>query len=339
MHFLRFCLGLSLVLASAKTSPFVARHAQCRLCTRLGGVWCPTPDSSLKGNATDSDGECQKQGTWCSRPISEEEKCPGDQPSSKLSCTLCALDGYVWCPFKDPSDQDDGKRESTSDYRTEYDGQCQKSAECHTMNTHRESQRPQMQSHTHGHGHMKGHMEGHTQGHMSEEIQNGLQTVEECRAMDSLSPGALLVLIVSMLLWLGSLCGCCCLVAGGFFLVFRSRRRAWTRPQQQNPQGPGMAVPQPARMQAVPMYQLPHQQATAPAIPVAYPPVPLAESQQQFSRASSTLSTSQHHVEVTRDDVADVHEFKQEQKSRGAPSVYPLLPLGGNNGYQQIPTS
>jgi hypothetical protein len=56
--------------------------------------WCAAP-----GASSDTNGKCVTMDTICDtdhKELVSVAACPSDAADTKLSCTLCTLDGYSW---------------------------------------------------------------------------------------------------------------------------------------------------------------------------------------------------------------------------------------------------
>lgn len=81
---------------------FTQQHIQCRKCVsnnpsddqsnNQSMVWCPTQSNAVN----DWDGACMPKNQCSTSWIQSINQCPTDATNSKLTCSLCVLDSYVW---------------------------------------------------------------------------------------------------------------------------------------------------------------------------------------------------------------------------------------------------
>eukprot|EP00469_Lotharella_globosa_P009769 CAMPEP_0167786480 /NCGR_PEP_ID=MMETSP0111_2-20121227/8822_1 /TAXON_ID=91324 /ORGANISM="Lotharella globosa, Strain CCCM811" /LENGTH=304 /DNA_ID=CAMNT_0007677879 /DNA_START=216 /DNA_END=1130 /DNA_ORIENTATION=+ len=181
--------------------------------------WCPSGNGSAA--ASDANGKCVELDAPCSQPlITSRDACPGDEPSSKKSCTLCTLDAYTWCPDLD----------AASEVINEYEGRCLARGPCpkprrieeyhHRHHWHEE--------HHHHHHHHHGHEDG------DEPWVHGITSVRMCQ-LDNASNLSAALGIASVGLWIGTVTVCClcatgcgvCFAAYGLLSRKRNGRRCF----------------------------------------------------------------------------------------------------------------
>ncbi len=182
---------------------FAFRHAQCRLCVQMGAYWCPETDA-LNRSLTDSDGACMKPldaEESCGKIVASLGGCPTDAPNTKLTCTLCTLDSYVWCPSPEQAEaasdgEDSSENSLLSDGHAEYEGVCVPGPMCPSGSPGTKPPTP-------------------------------ARLVSDCPSdNDTQMAIKMIIALLASLLWLLCCC-CCCLGVGGtvFFICRRAMRR------------------------------------------------------------------------------------------------------------------
>eukprot|EP00471_Norrisiella_sphaerica_P002586 CAMPEP_0184486734 /NCGR_PEP_ID=MMETSP0113_2-20130426/8435_1 /TAXON_ID=91329 /ORGANISM="Norrisiella sphaerica, Strain BC52" /LENGTH=306 /DNA_ID=CAMNT_0026868749 /DNA_START=355 /DNA_END=1275 /DNA_ORIENTATION=- len=206
-----------------------------------------------------------------------ESQCPGDRPESKSSCTLCTLDGYVWCPRPNIEPGQPGAG---------YEGSCQLAGVCQGLQL-------LASSHTEGRGSEHHHHDHHGMMHEDEDrrIARGIHSVEECQDLET-GFSRSIVEFFRGLIWMSMLFIMMC-VLGFFVLLFlrnlQRGRRAWWR-----------AAP----------YVPPHARQSAPAL--ALPADPRSQagvgSVAQGNPAIQSLHSQQTQPQLSQTSVAAVHQ-------------------------------
>eukprot|EP00466_Bigelowiella_natans_P006732 jgi/Bigna1/129856/aug1.10_g4564 len=199
-------VGATFSLPDIPDAHFIFRHAQCRLCTEMGNIWCPTAPVLRGGNRTDSDGICvDPQRNLCPNSgLTDSEQCPGDEPATKASCTLCTLDSFTWCPDLAGAPME----------INEYEGRCVASGPCGQQVT-----KPRTDLEHDDDNHWHHHDHGYRHHHHHERfLENGIKDVGFCK-LDDTSGIAMAVGAASVGLWLGTFAMCLLCLAGSVVAV------------------------------------------------------------------------------------------------------------------------